>query len=66
MTTIINTPQPKGDTGGGMGVVIGLVVLIIFGFLFYVYGLPALRKMDVGSPQINVPSTIDVNVNQEE
>jgi len=64
MTTIINTPQPAGDSSGGMGMIIGLVVLVVFGFLFFVYGLPAIRQMKLGSPQINIPSTIDVNVNQ--
>lgn len=66
MTTIINTPQPASDQSSGMGMIIGLVVLIVFGFLFFVYALPALRNMELGTPQINVPSTIDVNVKQGE
>lgn len=66
MTTVINTPQPASDQSNGMGMIIGLVVLVVFGFLFYVYGLPAIRQMKVGSPQVNIPSTIDVNVNQAE
>jgi len=56
MTTIINTPQPKEDSDGGMGMIIGLVIVVFVTFLFFVYGLPA---------QINVPSEIDVNINQE-
>ena len=63
MTTIVNTP-PSNDTGSGMGMLIGLVVVIVLGFLFFVYGLPAIRNMRVGTPQINVPSQIDVNVKQ--
>ncbi len=66
MTTIINTPQPANDSNGGMGMIIGLVVLIILAFMFFVYGLPALRNIRVGTPQINVPSSIDVNVKQGE
>lgn len=66
MTTIINTPQPSNDSSSGMGMVIGLVVLVVIGFLFFVYGLPALRQMRLGNPQINVPSSIDVNVKQGE
>ena len=65
MTTIINTPQPNEDSSGGMGMIIGLVVLVLVGFLFFMYGLPALRQMRLGNPQINVPSEIDVNINQE-
>ena len=64
MTTIINTPQPANDQSSGMGVIVGFVVLIVLGLLFFVYGLPAIRQMSVGTPQINVPDKIDVNVNQ--
>lgn len=66
MTTVVNNPAPapSNDSGGGMGMVIGFVVLIIIAFLFFVYGLPAIRQMQLGSPQINLPSKIDVNVNQ--
>ena len=66
MTTIINTPQPKEDSGGGMGTIIGLVVLVLFGFLFFVYGLPALRQIKLCGTEINVPDKIDVTVNQPE
>lgn len=66
MTTIINTPQPKEDSGGGMGMVIGLVVIVLLGFLFFVYGLPAIRQIKLGGTEINVPDKIDVTVNQPE
>ena len=65
MTTIINTPQPKEDSSGGMGMIIGLVIVVLATFLFFIYGLPALRQIRLGNPQINVPSEIDVNINQE-
>ncbi|KKT49272.1 MAG: hypothetical protein UW41_C0009G0039 [Candidatus Collierbacteria bacterium GW2011_GWC2_44_18] len=61
-TTIIN--NPSGDSGGGMGMIIGLVILLVLGYLLWVYGLPAFRNMQVGTPQINIPSKIDVNINQ--
>lgn len=64
MTTVINTPQPASDSNSGMGMIVGIVVLIVFGFLFFMYGLPAFRNMRLGNPQINIPSKIDVNVNQ--
>lgn len=66
MTTIINTPQPASDQSNGVGMIIGLVVLTVFGFLFFIYGLPAIRQIKLGSPQINIPSTIDVTVKQTE
>lgn len=66
MTTIVNNPPPAENSGGGMNMIIGLVVLLVVGYLFIFYGLPAIRKMQVGTPQINVPSQIDVNVKQTE
>ena len=64
MTTIVNTPAPTSDSGGGMGMIVGLIVLAAVVFIFFVYGLPAIRQMQVGTPQINIPSKIDVNINQ--
>lgn len=64
MTTIVNSPAPSNNSGGGMGMIIGLVVILVLGYLFIMYGIPALRQMQLGSPQINIPSKIDVNINQ--
>ena len=62
MVTVVNNPAPVADSNGGMGMIVGLIALFIFTYLFIMYGLPAIRQ--VGSPQINIPSKIDVNVNQ--
>lgn len=64
MTTIVNNPPSSDNSGGPMGMIIGLVVLVVAIYLGFVYGLPALRQMQLGTPQINIPSKIDVNVNQ--
>jgi len=64
MTTIVNNPPPQNESGGNMGMIIGLVLVIVIGYLFFVYGLPAIQHMQLGSPQINIPGKIDVNVNQ--
>jgi len=61
-TTIIN--NPSSDSGGGMGMIVGLVILLVLGYLLWVYGLPALRNMQTQTPTINIPSKIDVNINQ--
>lgn len=69
MTTIVNNPPPSSDNSGGpIGIIIVLIVLAVLGYLVYVYGLPAIRQSQVvvPAPQINVPSTIDVNVKQTE
>lgn len=65
MTTIVNTPAPSNDSSGGMGMIIGLIVLIVVAYLFFVFGLPAISQMQIGTPQINVPSSIDVNIKQQ-
>lgn len=61
MVTVVNNP-PSDNSGGPVGMIIVLVVVVALVYLGYVYGLPALRQM--GTPQINIPSKIDVNVNQ--
>lgn len=62
MATVINNPAPSDNSGGPVGIIIALIVLLVLGYLAFVYGLPALRQS--GTPQINVPSQIDVNVKQ--
>lgn len=65
MTTVVNNP-PSDGSNGPMGMIIGLVILLVLGYLGIVYGLPALRGMQQGGTEINIPSTIDVNVKQSE
>jgi hypothetical protein len=61
MTTII-TPASNNNNNGTGTVLISLFVLIVLGIIFFYYGLPALGR--IGTPQINVPNKIDVNVKQ--
>lgn len=72
MTTIINSPPapqaaPSDGGSGFAGIIIGVVLVAIVGFLFFVYGLPALRgnqNTDTGNngPTINVPDKIQVEI----
>ena len=64
MTTIVNNPPPAGESGNGMGIIAGLVVVLVLGYLFIMYGIPALSQLKPSSPQINIPSQIEVNVKQ--
>lgn len=66
MATIVNNPpsNSSNSSGGLMGLIIVLVVLVVLAYLGYVYGLPAIRQMQSGGTQINVPNKIDVNVHQ--
>lgn len=65
MTTVINSPAPSSDNNTGL--IIGIFALIIFGFIFVYYGIPALRtigtpQINVPAPVINLPNQVDVNV----
>lgn len=64
MATIINNPPATENSGDPIGIIIVLVVLLVLGYLGYVYGFPAIQQMTSGGVQINVPSKVDVNVNQ--
>ncbi len=64
MTTIVNNP-PSNNSSGPLGIIVVLVIVLVLGYLGYVFGLPAIQKMQSGgTTQINVPSNIDVNVKQ--
>ena len=65
MTTIVNNPAPASDNYGS-GFLVGVIVLVVIGLLVWFYGVPAMRGTTDKAPvpQINVPSQIDVNVNQ--
>jgi hypothetical protein len=65
MVVINNTtPATTADNGnGGMGFLLGLLLLLVFAFLIFWYGLPLLRSAMSG-PQINVPNKVDINVHQ--
>jgi hypothetical protein len=69
MATVINNPTPvQGDGGSGnnmLGMIIGLLVVLLLGYLFFVYALPMFRQPAQVVPNVEVPSEIDVNVNRE-
>lgn len=67
MATIVNTtPAATNDSGSGSQFLIGAIVLLVVAFLFFYYGLPAMRNAAAPAQQgtsIQVPDQIDVNVN---
>lgn len=58
MATIVNNPAPSNSSSGLIGLIIILTVLVVLVYLGFVYGLPMIQNMSLGTPQI------DVNVNQ--
>jgi len=64
MATVVNNPRTT-DSGGGMGFLLGVILLILFAMFLMFYGLPYLGNMVSNqAPQVTVPDKIDVNVNQ--
>lgn len=63
MATIVNSPTPTSDSSGGLGYIIAAIILAAVIILLFVYGLPLIRG-GITSPQVNVPGTVDVNLNQ--
>ena len=63
MATVVNNPG-NNNSGNGIVMILGLIVILVIAFLFFVYGLPMLRQS--AAPQINVPDKIEVNVNESE
>ena len=67
MATIVQTPARESDNG--MGFLLGVLLLIIFGVLFIYYLGPALstglRGIGGGGTTITVPKDINVNLNQK-
>ena len=71
-TTIVNTPPPvsQESKNSGIGFLIGAIILILSGVLFYYYVFPSIRQMmnkgiQVNLPsQVNIPAEINVSVDQ--
>lgn len=61
MTTVINTPGNSDSSGGALGLIVGIIVLIIVGALFFIYVLPMINSSlnNSGEPKDN---TMDINV----
>jgi len=62
METVVEHTHDRSDSG--MGFVMGVILLLVFAVLFFVYGLPYVSQSFRG-PQITIPGKIDVNVNQK-
>lgn len=62
-THVIHEHTNEGSNNA-LGLIIGVVLLVLLAFLFLYYGLPMIRN--TMTPQVNVPSQVDVNVNKTE
>lgn len=55
----------QGDSGGGMGFLLGVILLIVFLIALLYFGLPMIQQATSSGPTINVPDKVDVNVDQQ-
>jgi hypothetical protein len=66
-TTIIN-PAPAANTSNDswIGFLMGAIVLAVLAILFFVYVLPFMRGLGTsgGGIQVNLPKSVNVNVQQ--
>lgn len=64
MATIVN--NPSGSDGGGiLGTVIGVILVVVLGIIFFIYGVPILSEAFRDSKKNDdvVPDEIDININ---
>lgn len=61
MTNIINNPPANNEESGGLAsVIIGIIILVIIGILFFVFVLPSMQNSDI--PQDTTENSMDLNV----
>lgn len=67
MATIVNTPPAAESNSSGVGFVIGALILLFAVFVFFYYGLPAMKNAaSTSAPSVTIPDQIDVNVNNSD
>jgi len=60
MATVINNPTTGESSDSGLGIIIGIVMVLVIGGLFIVYGLPAVRDSKTAPQESNI--NVDVNL----
>lgn len=65
MATVVNNPSGSTESGSGMGFLMGVILLIVVGFLIVYYGIPALNRTgnNAPAPAVQIPDQMDINVN---
>jgi hypothetical protein len=58
MATIVNTPNGSSEDSG-LGLILGILLALVLIFLFFVYGLPAIRG---GDNPVDRDTTINVDI----
>ena len=64
MATIVNSTPTDSGSNNGFGFLMGVILLIVFAVVFFVYLLPALTHGIGGGTQVSVPSDINVHTSK--
>lgn len=59
------TVNTGGSGDSGMGFVFGIILLIVLLAVFWYWGLPFLKNIQQGGINIQMPDTVNVNVQQQ-
>lgn len=62
MTTVINPAPNNNSDGGGMGFLVAIVLIILFGVMFFIYGLPLLQRAMNDGVNVNVKTPDSVKI----
>jgi len=67
-TTIINPPASETSGDKGITFILGIITVVVFGLLFYIYVFPSIRQgwenMSANGVNVTLPKTVNVNVQQ--
>lgn len=60
---VVHDHYDAPDSSGSANTLIGIVLMAVVLFLLLFYGIPMIRS--AATPQVGIPSHVDVNLNQK-
>jgi hypothetical protein len=60
---VVHDHYDAPQSSGSSNTLIGIILLAVVLFLLFFYGIPLIRS--AATPQIGIPSRVDVNLNQK-
>ncbi len=65
---VVNRPvehvYERPASGSGLGMIVGIILLIAFLYLMFMYALPLIRSAATpGTTNVQIPDKVDVNIN---
>lgn len=63
MVDVIHEHDSSAGAGASMGLVFGILMVILFMYLLFTYGMPYIRGGGNSTPSVTIPDQVDVNIN---